>query len=126
MNVDKEPFIHHTAPLYAAPPPPPPQPLTNEDLLKSIDFIPGGSISRDHVPEPPIPSEPSAPLLSDILPEDVPQPLSCSGSSDDLVKTFEMVETPEMSVISLASNDSLYQPPPEQTEGEERFYDLCS
>ena len=45
------------------------------------------------------------------------KPDSLNLSTERLVDTFEMVETPK-SVMSLASNDSLHQPPPEQmTEG---------
>ncbi len=53
-----------------------------------------------------------------------------SISSDDLLRTFEMVETPEQSVRSLASNDSLHQPPSlpaelEEDEGEYITYPLA-
>ena len=41
------------------------------------------------------------------------KPDSLNLSTERLVDTFEMVETPK-SVMSLASNDSLHQPPPEQ------------
>ena len=41
------------------------------------------------------------------------KPDSLNISTERLVDTFEMVETPK-SVMSLTSNDSLYQPPPEQ------------
>lgn len=43
------------------------------------------------------------------------KPDSLNISSERLVDTFEMVETPK-SVMSLASNDSLHQPPPEQLD----------
>ena len=42
------------------------------------------------------------------------KPDSLNLSTERLVDTFEMVETPK-SVMSLASNDSLHQPPPEQS-----------
>ena len=41
------------------------------------------------------------------------KPDSLNLSTERLVDTFEMVETPK-SVMSLASNDNLHQQPPEQ------------
>jgi len=100
--------------------------LTNEDLLKSIGFIPSDTGTL---------FPPSASLFTPLPPPDTlgeeevkeeessmislppEKPESLNLSTERLVETFEMVETPK-SVISLSSNDSLHQPPEPTTEGE--------
>lgn len=74
--------------MFPPPPSPPPEEgeqLTNENLLKSIGFLPG-STHFSFSPE-----EPAFGHEDDKIP-----PL-CSSSTDQLVKTFEMIDNPSYS-----------------------------
>ncbi len=100
VRVDKAPMMIYpptiTIPPTLATPPSsslPEQSLTNENLLKSIGFIPGGDSAH---PAPPT--------------------NGCASEEDDeeaLLTTFDVVETPRESVHSLSSCNSVNQTPPQ-------------
>ena len=100
VYVDKPPLVIYpptiTVPLVT--PPLPEQSLTNENLLKSIGFVPGDS----------------APALSTGCDEE-----------EDLLTTFDVVETPNSSFHSLASYNSLNQPPPQHFDDGKCTYCVC-
>ena len=103
VRVDKAPMMIYPPAITVPPPlatPPsslPEQSLTNENLLKSIGFIPGGDLSPragDHAyPGPPT--------------------NGCASEEDEevLLTTFDVVETPKESVHSLSSFNSVNQSP---------------
>ena len=89
----------------------------NEDLLKSIGFLPTETLSPpEHIPSYPtdfdmVPAngEPSKIPASD--------PRSAEGSG---VPAFVMVENPCSEVMSLSSNDSLHQTAPQPLNSDGR------
>ena len=107
VRVDKPPMIIYPPTISVPPPlamPPssslPEQSLTNENLLKSIGFIPGGysaSPPADHAQPQPAPPTTSAVELDEEV----------------LLTTFDVVETPRESVHSLSSCGSVNPTPKE-------------
>ena len=105
VRVDKAPMMIYPPTITVPPPlatPPssslPEKSLTNENLLKSIGFIPGGD---------------SAPPAGDHA-QPAPPTSGCGSEEEDkgpLVKTYDIVETPRESVHSLSSCNSVSQIP---------------
>ena len=86
VQVDKAPIVIYppTITVPVATPPLPEQSLTNENLLKSIGFIPGDSAHKDRFSE----------------------------EDEELLTTFDIVERPKDSIPhSLSSFGSISQPP---------------
>ena len=109
VRVDKAPMMIYpptiTVPsLLATPPSQPEQSLTNENLLKSIGFIPSGD---------------STPLAGDHS-QPAPPTSGCASEKEDdgevLLTTFDVVETPRESVHSLSSCNSFNQTAPLEFE----------
>lgn len=95
VRVDKPPLVIYppTITVPTVTPPLPEQSLTNENLLKSIGFIPGDSTSgKGDSALPPVTED------------------------EELLTTFDVVETPQQSVHSLSSFGSVSQPPPPDFE----------
>ena len=78
-------------PPLTTPPTLPEKSLTNDNLLKSIGFIPGDS----------------APSAGD--PSHSASPIGCGSEEEELLTTFDVVETPRELVQSLSSANSFNQ-----------------
>ena len=132
---ESPPSTPPSIPPYLPSPPhssPPPPPVSNEDLLKSIGFLPSNRMENEGfmTSEAPKPLDllPPYPLetphegghgeFSHMVPQEGSMDGSVKGSTDQLLQTFEFVEDPP-SVVSLSSSGSLAQlstqPPPEGT-----------
>ena len=95
VRVDKPPLVIYppTITVPTATPPLPEQSLTNENLLKSIGFIPGDTASGK--------GDSALPHVTE---------------DEELLTTFDVVETPQDGVHSLSSFGSVDEPPPQDFE----------